>query len=119
MTHQIYSNTAQPKLDLLLGYFFQLLPAGPLPSSASYDWELRTRDILQAFVSSEFDLFREVYIVPPKEVGRPKDELWRLLKPLYGLPESSLLWYATYAGHLCSSVAMTCDPVDPCLFYRF
>lgn len=80
-------------------------------------WEVRTRDISQAFVSSEYDLLSEVLIVPPKEVHRPKDELWRLLKPLYGLPESILLLYATYVGHICSIVTMACDLVNPCLFY--
>lgn len=55
--------------------------------------------------------------MPPKEANRPKDELWRLLKPLHGLPESSLLWYDTYAGKICSIVAMDCDPVYPFLFY--
>ena len=88
-----------------------------LSTAASKDWEIRTRDISQAFVSSEYDLLREVFIVPPKEANRPKEELWRLLKPLYGLPESSLLWYATYSGHLCGYVGLDCDPVDPCLFY--
>ena len=89
-----------------------------LSTAASMDWEVRTRDISQAFVSSEYDLLREVYIVPPKEANRPKDELWRLLKPLYGLPESSLLWYSTYAGHLCAIVGLECDSIDPCLFYK-
>lgn len=42
-----------------------------------------------------------------------------MLKHLYGLPEYSLLWYATYFGYFRSTVSMTCDPVDPSLFYRF
>lgn len=46
-----------------------------LSTDASFDWELRIKDILQAFVSSEFELLREVYILPPKEARHPKDEL--------------------------------------------
>lgn len=87
-----------------------------LSTAASYDWELRTRDISKAFVSSDYDLLREVFILPSKEANRLKEALWRLLKPLYVMPESSLLWYATYSGHLCSLVLISCDPVDPCLF---
>lgn len=79
---------------------------------------MRTRDISQVFFSSEYDPLREVFIVPPKEANRPKVDLWRLLKPLYGLRESSFLWYAAFAGHPCSIFAMIFDPVDPYLFYR-
>lgn len=89
-----------------------------LSTEASSDWELRTRDFSQAFVSYEYDLPQEVFIAPPKETNRPREELQRLPKPLYGLPESSLLWFATFAGHLGSEVKMECDPGEPCLLYK-
>lgn len=69
MIHQLFSNnptTTRSSTRLLLSI------------SASLNWEVRTRDISQAFVFSEYDLLRKVFNVPPKEAKRPKDELWRL-----------------------------------------
>jgi hypothetical protein len=56
--------------------------------SVSPDTPFYTRDVSQAFICSQYELFRDVWIVPPKEANRHPDALWLLKKPLYGLPES-------------------------------
>eukprot|EP00171_Calliarthron_tuberculosum_P001204 IDg1204t1 len=43
------------------------------------------RDISLAYVSTNTKLLREVYLIPPKELGLDPDILWLALKPLYGL----------------------------------
>jgi Reverse transcriptase (RNA-dependent DNA polymerase) len=86
--------------------------------SASMRTRLFTRDISQAYVCSKFDLLRDVYIVPPKEAHCHPDILWKLTKPLYGLPESGNLWYKTYLSHNVTKLCLTCTALDPCLLYR-
>lgn len=88
-----------------------------LSISASCRYQLYLRDVSEAFVSSEFDLLRDAFIIPPKELNLPANVLWRLKKPLYGLPESVLLWYETYRQHHEHRLKMQPAVSDPCLCY--
>ena len=76
------------------------------------------RDISQAYVSSEAKLLREIYIIPPKELKLDSDILWKVIRPLYGLPESGVIWFETYVGHHHDKLGMKSAEVDPCFLYR-
>lgn len=54
------------------------------------------RDISQAYLQSDTSLEREVCIYPPPELGLPDETVLKVMKPLYGIPESGLRWYLTY-----------------------
>ena len=58
-----------------------------------YGWKMYNCDVTAAFLQSEY-MKREVYVKPPKDVA-PKGTLWRLLVPMYGLPEAGLCWFLT------------------------
>lgn len=89
-----------------------------LSLAASKGFDVYLRDISQAYCCSEFELIREAYIIPPKSLNLPKNVLWKLMKPLYGLPESGLLWYETYRSYHEVDLQMKASVVDPCVYYR-
>ena len=49
-------------------------------------------DIKTAFLQGE-EIQRELYITPPKEAGLDKNDIWRLVKPPYGLVDAPRNWY--------------------------
>lgn len=55
-----------------------------------------TRDVTQAYIQFKTELEREVYIRAPKEPFFPQGQVLRVVKPLYGIPESGINWYLTY-----------------------
>lgn len=65
-----------------------------MPSKTTY-----TRDITLAYVQSHTPLERDVYIRTPTELGLGPGQVLKVVKPLYGNPESGLLWYLTYLAH--------------------
>lgn len=85
---------------------------------------LWTRDVKQAFVQSEDALKRELYILPPKgqavleTIGAPPGSLLKVIKPLYGIPESPSYWWSTMRNHHVKELGMKQTVLDPCLFYK-
>lgn len=77
-----------------------------------------TRDVTQAYLQSETNLERDVYISAPEEMNLPPGTVLKVVKPLYGVPESGLHWYLTYLHHHTERLKMTRSTVDPCLFFR-
>ena len=77
-----------------------------------------TRDITQAYIQSHTDLEREVYIRAPRELGLPEGYILKVVKPLYGIPESGLHWYLTYLAHHLDTLHMTRARCDPCVLIR-
>ncbi len=77
------------------------------------------RVISHAYVSTDTNLLRQIYLIPPKGIGLDPDILWYVQKPLYGLPESGVHWFKTYISHHHHhKLGMTSIEVDPCLLYR-
>ena len=76
------------------------------------------RDVTQAYVQSESELEREVYLEPVPEMNLPKGKVLGAVKPLYGVPESGLHWFITYRDHHEEKLGMKCCTVDNCLLYR-
>ena len=77
-----------------------------------------TRDITQAYIQSHTQLERDVYIRAPKEMELPPGYIIKVVKPLYGIPESGLHWYLTYLTHHLDTLRMTRTRSDPCILIR-
>ncbi|EDU51549.1 conserved hypothetical protein [Pyrenophora tritici-repentis Pt-1C-BFP] len=60
------------------------------------------RDITQAYPQAQTELFRTETII-------------RVIKPLYGIAEAGVHWFATYQGHHCKELDMATSTYDPCL----
>lgn len=57
------------------------------------------REVTQAYVQEEIKLEREVFMKAPVEMGLPEVTVLKVVKPLYGIPESALHWYLTYLDY--------------------
>ena len=77
-----------------------------------------TRDITQAYIQSQTQLERDVYIKAPDELGLDEDYVLKVVKPLYGIPESGLHWYLTYLSHHLDTLKMVRAQCDPCVLLR-
>ena len=74
------------------------------------------RDVKTAFLQSDTVLRRHIYLELPHELREGnKGKVIKVLKPMYGLPESPLNWYATYLSHYKSELGMICAAHDPCM----
>jgi len=62
--------------------------------AAFFDLEIWQADAVNAFLNS--DIPNEVFIEYPDGFKKGKEKILRLLKALYGLKESPLLWYNTF-----------------------
>jgi hypothetical protein len=89
-----------------------------LTVAAGLEMKAATRDISQAYICTTKPRLRDVYVIPPKEEKVTEDELWLLKRPLYGLPESGAMWYATYAQHHRNKLEMRPTIVDPAVFVK-
>lgn len=76
------------------------------------------RDISQAYVQAITTINRDIYVLPPSELGLDKDKILKVEKPLYGLAESGNHWYITYHNHHTKTLGMTPSTHDSCLLYR-
>ena len=77
-----------------------------------------TRDITQAYIQSHTDLERDVYIRAPKELGLQPGFVLKVVRPLYGIPESGLHWYLTYLSHHLETLGMHRATADPCVLIK-
>jgi hypothetical protein len=91
--------------------------AAMLPEKA----HLYLRDISQAYVQSTTFLNREFYIRAPLELaqllGTKEGAVLRVIRPLYGIPESGNHWYQTYHSHHVNALGMEPSTYDPCLLH--
>eukprot|EP00873_Tetraselmis_striata_P018547 jgi/Tetstr1/438811/TSEL_027320.t1 len=72
------------------------------------DWELYQFDVTCAFLNANLD--EDVYVYPPG-YGR-KDQAWKLVKALYGLPQAPKAWFLHFSSFLrdFGFVSSECDP---------
>jgi hypothetical protein len=45
----------------------------------------------------------------------PEGTIIRVIRPLYGIAEAGVHWFATYQGHHCNKLNMVTSTYDPCL----
>lgn len=86
--------------------------------TSSYGFDLATRDVKKAFVMSKTQLRRPVYMRAPKEMRLPKGQLLKVVRTLYGMPESPMHWFKTYGDYHRDELGMKSVAMDPCLWYR-
>ena len=79
--------------------------------------DIRSVDAVQAFVQADIDT--DVYLHPLKGYHHlPPGKCFRLKKALYGLHQSSLLWYLLVSGWIIRQ-GFTQTKSDPCLFFKW
>ncbi|KAA8493217.1 Copia protein [Porphyridium purpureum] len=74
--------------------------------------ELYSRDAIQAFLQSEWELIRDVYLIPPPEAVCGNNAFWKLVKPMYGTVDAPNHWVYTYLNALAELGAE--KSLDPC-----
>lgn len=77
-----------------------------------------SRDITQAYIQSDRNLERDVFIKAPSELNLPIDTVLKVVRPLYGIPESELHWYLTYLDHHTVRLKMKRTTIDPCMLVK-
>lgn len=77
-----------------------------------------TRDVSQAYVQSTTPVQRPIFIRPPTSLKLSKDILFRVKKPLYGLPEAGVHWFKTYHAHFTAKLGMKPAIHDLCFLYK-
>lgn len=60
------------------------------------DMKIFSRDITQVYIQINSTVERLVFIEAPHELWMPPKTALKVMKPLYGISESSLHWYLTY-----------------------
>lgn len=81
------------------------------------NWDMYVRDITQAFIQSSTKLRRPIFLRPPKELNLPPNQVLRVLRPLYGVPESPLHWFVSYTNHHRLCLNMLPLSFDQCMFH--
>ena len=87
------------------------------PALIDQGMSVELRDITQAYPQAQTELFRTVLAHLPKELETKYSEgtIMRIIKPLYGIAEAGVHWFATYQGHHCKELDMSTSTYDPCL----
>jgi hypothetical protein len=82
-------------------------------------WELHQVDIVTAFLRGKLEPGEEVYMKQPKgfEVEGKEDQIWELLKGLYGLPQGSRVWNKTMNAGM-ADLGFTRISCEYCLYFR-
>lgn len=88
-----------------------------LSMSATYRLNLFTRDATKAFVNSKTKLRRPIYMQAPSEMNLEAGKVLKVVKQLYGMPESPMHWFKTYLDYHRTSLSMQQTPLDPCLLF--
>jgi len=87
------------------------------PSLRKVGHQLMLRDISQAYTQSATDLQRDILLRIPKEMQNryPDGMVFQVIKPLYGIAEAGLHWFATYQKHHREHLNCVPSSYDPCL----
>lgn len=86
--------------------------------AATFGFRVWSQDVLQTYLQSTEQLRRDVYVCATKEFGLESSQLFKLLKPLYGLADSGDYWHVTFADHLRQQLGMTPATGDHSLFFK-
>lgn len=87
--------------------------------AAIHGFKLWTTDVAQAYLQSQGQLGREIFIDnPAKEFELTADQALQLLRPLYGLSESGDHWYEELDKHHREDLQMKTLDSDHSLYYK-
>uniref|UniRef100_A0A0N5BQ77 Retrovirus-related Pol polyprotein from transposon TNT 1-94 n=1 Tax=Strongyloides papillosus TaxID=174720 RepID=A0A0N5BQ77_STREA len=86
------------------------------------DMKIHTMDCTNAFLQGEFEEDETVYMSLPKGIelinSPPKDNVvCKLLKPIYGLRQSSRCWYRTLVDFLTTNANFNVSDFDSCVLF--
>jgi Reverse transcriptase (RNA-dependent DNA polymerase) len=81
-------------------------------------FEMWTLDTSQALLQAANENMRDIFLQPPKEMELSSDEFLKLMKPLYGLCDSSDRWHHTLRHHHVHDLQMEPLDADPSLYFR-
>lgn len=81
-------------------------------------FRLWTQDISQAYLQTEGDLKRDVYVNFPVEFQLGPNEILKLTNPLYGLTDSGDYWYHILNRHLREDLKMSPTTGFLSLFFK-
>jgi hypothetical protein len=81
------------------------------------DCHLYLRNITQAYVQSKTFLNRQFFIRSPSELDLSKNSILRVVKSLYGVPETGTHWFNTYQKHHKDNLMMIESTFDSCLLH--
>jgi hypothetical protein len=82
--------------------------------ACALDLDISSSDVKTAFLNAV--LTEPIYIYPPKRLGFPPDEVWKLLKNLYGLKGAPRGWNLNLHSFLLE-IGFTQSIIDPCLYH--
>ena len=87
------------------------------PALRKMGMEVMIRDITQAYTQSKTPLNRVILAHLPAELKSkyPEGTILRIVKPLYGIAEAGIHWFATYQTHHQEKLGMETSAFDPCL----
>lgn len=89
-----------------------------LAIAVSLKLHLRQVDFKSAFLHAKRDkTMKKIYMRPPPGVDCPPGKVWLILRAIYGLPDSPLLWFKTLTEFL-KTLGFKQSYADPCLLYR-
>jgi len=93
-----------------------------LSTSAVFGWRLFSHDINQVYLQIKDAMARDLYVkVRPRDAksfGLHENELLRMLKPLYGVPEPGDYWEFIFVLHVKEDLVMDPRTGDPALFLK-
>ncbi|KAI0994393.1 hypothetical protein K3495_g13789 [Podosphaera aphanis] len=87
------------------------------PALCRQRFTIALRDITQAYPQSRSELSRTILSALPAELKDkyPDKTIIRVIKPLYGIAEAGVHWFATYQKHHINELDMRTSTFDPCL----
>jgi hypothetical protein len=83
--------------------------------AAQYDLEYKQYDVIEAFLNAIRQNSEKLYAELPAGYKKP-EKCIKVLKAIYGLRNSFLLWYKKLNGAL-ESMGLISSKKEPCLFY--
>lgn len=89
-----------------------------LTIAATEKLQMHVRDVTKAFIMSKTTLRRPIYMKAPKEMKLEKGKIVKVVRPVYGMPESPMHWFKTYIDYHKNTLSMSQSKLDPCLLYR-
>ena len=83
--------------------------------ATSLQLSIRAADFSTAFLNAKLE--KPIYLNPPPGTDCGKDQVWKLKRALYGLPNSPMLWNSTLVCYLIK-IGFIQSKQDPCVFFK-
>lgn len=83
--------------------------------SAMMNWDILHLNVKNAFLNGKID--HDVYLKAPNGTTKNNNLVWKLQKSIYGLKQSSRIWYLTVKKILVDSGYKN-SILEPCLFWK-